>query len=132
MRSLDTNVLVRFLTADDHRQLAAVERLVDQCEREGETLFLCVPVVCELGWVLTRSYGQTRAQVASVLDQLLEMSSLRVENRELVERALALYRRGKGNFADYLIGELGRHAGCRDTVTFDKALRGGPGFTVLE
>jgi predicted nucleic-acid-binding protein len=82
--------------------------------------------------VLTRSYEQTRAQVATVLDQLLEMSSLRIEHRDLVERALTMYRRGKGNFPDYLIGELSRHAGCRDTVTFDKALRGAPGFTVIE
>ncbi|MCE5309227.1 MAG: type II toxin-antitoxin system VapC family toxin [Acidobacteriales bacterium] len=132
MRSLDTNVLVRLLAADDRRQLAAVERLVDQSERQGETLFLCIPVLCELVWVLTRSYEQNRAQVVSVLEQLLEMGSLRIEQRDLVERALAAYRSGKGNFPDYLIGELSRHAGCRDTVTFDKALRGAPGFTILE
>lgn len=132
MRSLDTNVLVRLLTADDRRQFAAVERLVDQCEREGETLFLCVPVLCELAWVLSRSYEQTRAQIATVMDRLLEMSSLRIEQRDLVERALAMYRSGKGSFPDYLIGELDLHAGCRDTVTFDMALRGVSGFTVLD
>ena len=132
MRSLDTNVLVRYLAADDRRQLAVAERLIDACTREAETLFLCLPVLCELVWVLSRSYGQSREQIASVVNQLLEMSIVRMEHQELVARALTSYRRGKGNFSDYLIGELGRHAGCRDTVTFNKALRGAPGFTVLD
>jgi len=31
----------------------------------------------------------------------------------------------------YLIGEISREDGCRDTVTFDRALRGAPGFAVV-
>ncbi len=44
---------------------------------------------------------------------------------------LEIYHRGKGNFTDYLIGEISRQAGCRDTVTFDRGLKGAPGFTLL-
>jgi predicted nucleic-acid-binding protein len=32
---------------------------------------------------------------------------------------------------DYLIGEIASAAGCRDTVTFDRALKGSLGFTIL-
>jgi predicted nucleic-acid-binding protein len=83
MRSLDTNVLVRYLAADHPKQFAAAEGLIEECRNA------------------------------------------------LVRRSLELYREGKANFSDYLIGEISRQAGCRDTVTFDRALKGAPGFTLL-
>ena len=86
MRSLDTNVLVRYRAADEPRQLAAAEAVIEGCRENREPLFLPV---------------------------------------------LESYRDGKGSFADYLIGEISRHAGCPDTVTFDRALRCAAGFTVL-
>lgn len=59
MRSLDTNVLVRYLAADDKKQLAVAEEIVEECMPNREPLFLSAIVLCELVWVLTRSYGQT-------------------------------------------------------------------------
>jgi len=59
------------------------------------------------------------------------MDLFRVEREPLVRRSLQHFRHGKGNFADYLIGEIGSEAGCRDTVTFDRALRDAPGFQML-
>jgi predicted nucleic-acid-binding protein len=41
------------------------------------------------------------------------------------------YRTGRAGFPDYVIGEISKQAGCRDTVTFDRALRDTPGFTLL-
>ena len=131
MRNLDTNILVRYLTADDRGQLAAVERLIEDCRLDREPLFLSTLVLCELLWVLSSSYGQTKTMIIQVLEQILEMDQFRVEDDALVRRSLEAYTRGKGNFADYLIGEIGRRAGCRDTVTLDRALKGAEGFTVI-
>ena len=47
MRGLDTNVLVRYLAADDEKQLAAVDRLMAQCRRNQEQLFIPTLVLCE-------------------------------------------------------------------------------------
>lgn len=119
------------LTADDPGQLAVAERLIEGCRRNGEPLFLPILVLCELVWVLASSYGQTKTAIIHVLEQILEMDQLQVEDDGLVRRSLEAYSRGKGNFADYLIGEIGRRAGCRDIVTFDRALKGAEGFTVI-
>jgi predicted nucleic-acid-binding protein len=48
-----------------------------------------------------------------------------------VRRALTDYRRGPGNFADYVIGWRNRAARCVKTATFDRALRGSDLFQVL-
>jgi len=80
---------------------------------------------------LSRSYGQPKAAVVEALNQILQMEQFRIEHDALVRRSLELYREGKANFSDYLIGEISRQAGCRDTVTLDRALKGAPGFTLL-
>ncbi len=131
MRSLDTNVLVRYLTADEPRQLAAAERVIEEEAAAGEPIFLTAIVLCELVWVLSKVYEQGKAQVVRTLEAILTTEQFRLEHDALVRRAVAAWRGGKGNFADYLIGEIGREAGCRDTVTFDRALKTHQGFTVL-
>ncbi len=130
MRSLDTNVLVRYLTADHPKQLAAAERIIEECRDNEEPIYLTVLVLCELVWVLSRRYGQSKAQIVETFEQIIQMEQLRIENDALVRRSLEMYKAGKGNFADYVIGEISAQAGCRDTVTFDRALRGAPGFTL--
>lgn len=37
----------------------------------------------------------------------------------------------KGGFADYVIGLRNARAGCDHTVTFDRALKAHPSFTLL-
>jgi len=131
MRSLDTNVLVRYLAADDRKQLAAAEEIVEECRRNREPLFLSAIVLCELVWVLARRYGQAKSALVDGLEQILDMDLFQIEHDALVRRSLAAYRDGKGNFSDYLMGEISKHHGCRDVVTFDRALKSSDGFTVL-
>ena len=131
MRGLDTNILARFLAADDSKQLAAAQRVFEECREADELLYLPAIVVCELVWVLDRRYGQSRTQICEAFDHILRIELFRFEHEALLRRSLELYRAGRGQFPDYLIGEICRHAGCRDTVTFDRDLRGAPGYVIL-
>ena len=131
MRNLDTNVLVRYLVADEPRHSSLAKRLMEESEQEGEPLFVSTAVLCELVWVLSSTYRLPKSTIVGILAQVLDTGRFKIEGEALAWRALYLYREGKGGFADYLIGEVGRHAGCRDTVTFDSALKATPGFTVL-
>lgn len=131
MRALDTNVLIRFVTNDDASQAEIVERLFAECHRNRERLFIPAPVMCELVWVLKKGLRQVRVEIVKVIDGLVEDDIFQIEHASLVCSALDQYRSGKADFADYLIGQIAAHAGSRDTVTFDKALNGSSGFTVL-
>jgi predicted nucleic-acid-binding protein len=70
-------------------------------------------------------------QIIAALEPLFAMDSLRFEHDRAVRRAFDQYRQSRADFSDYLIGEIASAAGCRDTVTFDRALKGSPGFTLL-
>jgi len=88
-------------------------------------------VLCEAVWVLDRSYRQSKSTIVATLERIVEADLFVIEHDVLVRQGIEEYRSGKGNFPDYLIGGLARHAGCSDTVTFDHALAGHARFTVL-
>lgn len=131
MRGLDTNVLVRYLADDDPKQSVLVDKLFEECVRTRESLFLPAIVLCELTWVLSTSYNQPKSRIVAALEQILAMDLFRVEYDALVRCSLEAFRNGKGSFSDYLIGEISRQHECRDFITFDRALKNSPGFTLL-
>jgi len=131
VRGVDTNVLVRYLAADDPSQIRLAEKFIEGCRRQEEPIFISILVLCEAVWVLDRSYRQPKSGILATLDHILETDLFVIEHDGLVRRSIEEYRTGKGNFADYLISNIARHAGCSNTVTFDRALADAQGFALL-
>ena len=131
MIGLDTNALVRYLVADDEAQADTVRDLLTSARATGETVFVSLMVLLETHWVLRSVFERSRAEIVEALDSLLGVDVFQVEESDVVRMAVESCRRGKGDFADYLIGHFHASRGCRHTATFDRALRGAPGFTVL-
>jgi predicted nucleic-acid-binding protein len=129
MISLDTNVLVRFLLDDDKAQSARAAKLVDRAIETGEALFVSDVALCETVWVLVAGARVRRKEVRFVLDGLLRSAHVRFEDAERLWRALDAFAAGKGDFADYVIREQARSAGCEAVVTFDRTLLDETGFT---
>ncbi|HEU4382944.1 MAG TPA: type II toxin-antitoxin system VapC family toxin [Anaeromyxobacteraceae bacterium] len=126
--ALDTNVLVRFLVEDDAEQTARAAALLGRAERDGEPLLVSEVVPCELVWVLESAYGFARAEIAGALRDLLAVRALRYLRLDALQRALAAYSSGRGDFADYVVREVARDAGCKAVATFHRAILKEPGF----
>ena len=97
MIALDTNVLVRYLVADDAAQAEAARRLLAGLtdERPG---FICREVVVELVWVLERTYRFSRERIAELLEELIASVELEIEARDDVARAAFRYQRRRPRF----------------------------------
>ncbi|MBI2156103.1 MAG: type II toxin-antitoxin system VapC family toxin [Candidatus Rokubacteria bacterium] len=131
MTGLDTNVLVRYLTQDDPVQSRKANAIIAGAVDRGEPCPINAIVLCELVWVLREAYRLDKPTVIATLEKVLDTAQLVVEQADLARRALDDYCRGRGDFADYLIGWRNRQAGCSDTATFDRALRRSVLFRVL-
>jgi predicted nucleic-acid-binding protein len=131
VRAVDTNVLIRFFLDDDNEQAKAARRLLETSELRREPFLVATHVLCELVWVLNTGFRLRKAEVVDILQTIVVSDSFVFEGENLIQRALDRYREGRADFADYLIGEIAVAAGCRDTVTFDRALKGSHGFTLL-
>lgn len=125
MIALDTNVIVRLVTADDSDQLQAARAVF-----ETGDLWVCKTVLLETEWVLRYSYELSRSVIRDALRKLLGYPRLQVEDRSAVLRALTLYDQGF-DFADALhltsSGEAERFATFdRPLAKVAKGLEGGP------
>ena len=94
-------------------------------------LFIDHIVLCEVVWVFRAKYGYDKRDIVDILDELLDSTLFVFEDRALLRAAISAYRAGPGDFADYLIGFRNVRAGCDHTVTFDRALKAHPSFTLL-
>jgi predicted nucleic-acid-binding protein len=112
--SLDTNVLLRLIIGDDEaQQRTAVETL-----ERAELVAISAHALCELAWVLDRSYGVERADISAAIRRILDMRNA-VANRPAIEAGLAVLDAG-GDFADGVIAFDGHWLGGETFVSFDK------------
>jgi predicted nucleic-acid-binding protein len=132
VKGLDTDVLVRYVTADDPEQAEVARAKIEGAESRGERLFVSGIVLCELVWALRGgAYGYEKSEVVEALEGLLHTSIFEVQQRNLVRKALSRYRDGRADFADWLLGLIHQDAGCSETWTFDTCLEKARGFALL-
>jgi predicted nucleic-acid-binding protein len=109
----DTNILVRVITEDDERQ----SKLAQAELSKAEIIAITLPALCELVWVLARSYKIPANRIAAAIERLIGSENV-VVNRPAAEAGLELLRAG-GDFADGVIAYEGAWLGGDSFVSFD-------------
>lgn len=132
MKGLDTNVLVRYLVQDDEKQAAQASKFIETHCTDETPCFVGQIVLCELAWVLESNYHQGRGQIASIIEELLQVGQLEVMEPEVVWRALIDYRNSNADFPDHLLARVNESKGCDVTITFDKKAAKQPAFQLLK
>ena len=96
MLAIDTNLIVRFLTADHREQSRKAKALIDR-----QDVFVCTTVLLETEWVLRSAYRFTSGEVANALGAFAGLPNLTLEDAALIATALDWMTRGM-DFADAL------------------------------
>ena len=131
MIALDTNVLVRYLVRDILEQAEAARDLLEGLTPEAPG-FVSREVTIETAWVLERSYGFSREQIADILEELTATESLIFEAGDDVAGAALRFRRGGPDFADLMILAAAERAGASSLYTFDRTLARMDGAVLME
>ena len=117
MRAVDTNVLVRLVTRDEARRVAAAEAFV------GKGAWVPQLALAEATWVLSAVYDLNAAAIATAIEMLLNHKDLTLEESEVVSNALDVFRKRPAlGFSDCLMLEVARKAGHLPLGTFDRTL----------
>jgi len=115
VRAVETNVLVRLLTRDDAKQVAAAEAFV------ARGAWVPHVVLAETTWVLTSVYDRGADEIAAAVEMLLSHEHLTVQDSETVTAAVARFRRRPSvGFSDCLVVEIAKKAGHLPLGTFDR------------
>jgi len=117
VRAVDTNVLVRLVTRDDAKQVAAAEAFV------ARGAWVPHLVLAEATWVLTSVYKRDPGKIATAVEMLLNHQHLTLQDADAVAAAVErLRRRPALEFSDCLVLEVARKAGHVPLGTFDRNL----------
>lgn len=130
MIGVDTNVLVRWLTADNEDEHVRATRLVTGAGESG--LYLSDIVLIELVWVLLKTYKMRREAVMSAVENILDTREFVFAGRGLALEAVHMAQQHGCDFADALLSVRNREAGCMTTATFDRKAGRLPAMTPVE
>jgi predicted nucleic-acid-binding protein len=114
MIAIDTNVVVRYLVADDPEQFRRATAVI-----EGEPVFVCSTVILEVEWVLRAIYRVGRSEILRALRNFAALPSVAVEDWALLAQALDCAEQGM-EFADAL--HLASAGECNAFISFDRSL----------
>ena len=115
MRTVDTNVLVRLLTRDDPKQVAAAESFV------ARGAWVPHLALAEATCVLASVYDRGPEDIATAVDMLLNHEHLTLQDADAVAAAVTSFRRRPAlGFSDCLVLEVARKAGHLPLGTFDR------------
>lgn len=129
MIGLDTNVLIRYLTQDDADQAEVANQAIELLTI-AEPGYLSVVTLAEIHWVLWHTYRFKTAEILRVLEEVVSTDEFSVESPVIVRRALHSATAG-ADFADALLAESCRQAGCAEVLTFDKNAAKQLGFRLI-
>ena len=117
VRAVDSNVLVRLVTRDDAKQVAAAEAFV------ARGAWVPHLALAEATWFLTSVYDRGPEEIATAVEMLLNHQHLTLQDSEAVAAAVARFRRRPAlGFSDCLVLEVARKAGHLPLGTFDRDL----------
>jgi len=117
MRAVDTNVLVRLITRDHPKQVAAAEAFV------SKGAWVPLLALAETTWVLAAVYERQPQDIALAIEMLLVHRDLTLQDADVVSEALAHFRKKPAlGFSDCLLLEVARKSGHLPLGTFDRDL----------
>ncbi len=132
IQGLDTNLLIRYLVKDDVRQAKKASDAIKKLVTSGGRCFINRVVLCEMVWVLESAYRYSKREILDVLNMMLRTKQFEIESKDIIRQAVDDYNTGRGDLADYIIARVNRANGCDTTLTFDRAVKNNPIFSVIE
>jgi predicted nucleic-acid-binding protein len=117
MRAVDANVLVRLVTRDDAKQVAAAEAFV------VNGAWVPHLALAEATWVLASVYDRDAAAIATAVEMLMNHQQLTLQDEDAVAAAVEQFRRRPTvGFSDCLMVAVSRKAGHGPLGTFERDL----------
>lgn len=125
---IDTNIIVRHLTADPPEMAARATRFL----ADASQLYLVDLIVAETVYVLESFYEAPRGQVAAAMRSLLSMDSVVTVDPALLLRAIEVYEVDRLDFAEAYLVACAETAGVGRVASFDQAIDQVPTVVRLE
>lgn len=120
MRFVDTNVFIRFLTNDIPQKADACEEVFKKAVEKKEIVFTTDLVIAEIIWVLESFYELQKEEVQTKVEKILNTPNLVCPNKDMILRALALYKEKNIDYIDAYNALILKEKGIDELYSYDK------------
>ncbi len=122
MEFVDANIFLRYFTNDHPAQAQKRYALFQRVKRKEIQLTTTEAVLAKVVYVLAspRLYNQPRANIKTLLTPMLNLTNLKIPNRQVLIRALDLYADSNLDFEDALSVAHMRKRQLRTILSYDR------------
>jgi len=100
VRTIDADVILRYLTNDVPEQAKQVEELFNRVEVGNEDVFLPDIILADIIWILEKYYKQTREDIREWITAILSLQGLTFSDKKMALNALDIYVAKKIDWSD--------------------------------
>jgi predicted nucleic-acid-binding protein len=125
---VDTNILLRFLVADEPSQAGKVEKLFIKAGKKE--LEIKDVVLAEAVWILLSFYKVSKKEVIEKLEGILAFEKFKL-NKLILKKAIEVYRNNNISFVDAYLG-ASSNVEKKGLYTFDKDLKKVEGLKIKD
>lgn len=119
-RFVDTNVFLRYLTADDKAKYARCKALFERVVGGKEILHTTDMVIAELVWTLLSYYKVPKEEAIEKASIILNTPNLMVKNHKVLIEALSLYSIKAIDFIDAYNAVSMKHERIEEIYSYDE------------
>ena len=118
---LDTNIILRFITADDKEKQEKTARLFERIKEGKITAFIHDVIFAETVFVLVskKLYNLPKSKIQALLLPIVNLKNIKFNSKKNIKRALELFVRHGLDFEDALIAAYAETKKI-EIVSFDR------------
>ncbi len=117
IKILDTNMILRFLICDDENMADTAEEIIN-----SNIVFVTFEVAAEVVYVMLKVYKTDRSRIAAVLKDFINLDSVTVHDKKVLEKSLDIFGNNNLDFVDCILCAYNLCKGY-EVCTFDIKLR---------
>lgn len=118
---LDTNVIIRLITADDKIKQEKAARLFEKIKEGKITAFIHDVIFAEIAFVLVskKLYGLSKHKIQALLLPIVNLTNIKLSSKKKIKRALELFVQHDIDFEDALIAASAENEKI-EIISFDR------------
>lgn len=120
MRTIDANVILRYLTNDLPDQATRAGELLKKVEAGIEEVFLPDIILADIIWILEGYYKQSRTQIRDWVTIILSLQGLEFSDKNIALDVLDIYVEKGIDWSDAFTASQMSDRGITEIYSFDK------------
>jgi predicted nucleic acid-binding protein len=117
---IDTNILLRYLTADVPEKFERCKDLFKQALEKKIILLTSDMVIAELIWTLHSFYKVPKDEIIEKVTIIINTPNLRIPNKKLISEVLVLFSQENIDYIDAYNAVFMKNNGCAQIFSYDK------------